>query len=286
MREQPRLRSMKQDRAAFIQFRGSAGDRNPFGMTGAALLGTALAKRFDVEPSMIGAPQVPSDEHNWAGALQAAISELKQFAAAFEQVLISARAPVTTMGRCACALATLPVVARLRQDTKIVWFDAHGDLNTPVTSISGYLGGMVLSGAAGMWDTGLGSNLRLSNIILVGARDLDAAERKLIDTGTVRHVPGGPDLLRDLAHAVGQAPVYIHIDCDVLNPGIVPTEFSVANGLSVDDLRASLDVLTGSEIVGLEIAEFQSVWPDSGVEASPQPIVDAVAPLIEKILSD
>lgn len=284
MRHLLRFAGMKQDRVAFVQFRGSTGDRNPFGMTGAALLGTALSKHFDVEPLIMGTPRNPSANHDWAHALSSARAELNEFAGAYEKILMSARTPVTAMGRCACALATLPVIARLNQSAKIVWFDAHGDLNTPLTSNSGYLGGMVLSGAAGMWETGLGSSLDLSNVILVGARDLDPAEQHLIDTGAVNHVAPGPELLERLGQLVGTAPVYIHIDCDVLNPGVVPTEFSVANGLSADELRSACQVLAANEIIGIEIAEFQSVWSDSGVEASPQPIVDAVAPLITKII--
>jgi arginase len=188
------------------------------------------------------------------------------------------------MNRCACALATLPVVARLRHDAKIVWFDAHGDLNTPSTSRSGYLGGMVLSGAAGMWQTGLGAGLDLANVILVGARDLDPAEQQLIEAGTVHHVAPGPQLIEQLSELRGNASVYIHIDCDVLNPGIVPTEFNVANGLSADELRSACELLAAHDIVGLEIAEFQSVWSDSGAEASPRPIIAAVAPLINKVI--
>jgi arginase family enzyme len=275
---------MKEDRVAFVQFRGNAGDRNPFGMTGAALLGTALAKHFDVDPLIIGTPRTPSADQDWTHALSTARAELKEFAGAYEKILLSARIPITAMSRCACALATLPVVARLNKTAKIVWFDAHGDLNTPSTSRSGYLGGMVLSGAAGLWQTGLGSNLDLSNVILVGARDLDPAEQKLIDTGAVHHVAPGSQLLERLSEMLGNAPLYVHIDCDVLNPGIVPTEFTVPEGLSADELHGACELLAANEIVGLEIAEFQSVWSDSGVEASPHAIVDAVTPIITKVI--
>ncbi|WP_444847916.1 arginase family protein [Duganella caerulea] len=50
---------------------------------------------------------------------------------------------MTASSRCAASLATLPVVARHRPDACVVWFDAHADLNTPSTTDSGYLGGMV-----------------------------------------------------------------------------------------------------------------------------------------------
>jgi arginase family enzyme len=44
---------------------------------------------------------------------------------------------------------------RYRPDAKIVWFDAHGDFNTPETTPTGYLGGMVLSALCGLWESGL-----------------------------------------------------------------------------------------------------------------------------------
>jgi arginase len=276
---------MQQERSEFIQFRGSAGDRNPFGMTGAMLLGNALAKRFAADPKLVGTPQIPAERHDWATALQSARPELLQLAATYEQVFMSARSPITTMSRCACALATLPVVARLHHRAKIVWFDAHGDLNTPLTSTSGYLGGMVISGAAGLWETGLGSELQLCNVVLVGARDLDPAEQKLIDTGVVQYVKLGNDFLARLEQTIGDAQIYIHVDCDVLEPGIVPTEFTVENGLSIEELAAACELLGARDVIGLEIAEFQSVWPDSGAEASPQPIVDAITPVIKQILA-
>jgi arginase len=275
---------MKEDHAAFIQFRGNAGDRNPFGMTGAAVLGNALAQHFDMDPLIVGTPQSLSDSHEWNTELQAARAQLKELAATYEKVLLSARAPIATMGRCACGLATLPVIARFNQSATIVWFDAHGDANTPRTSSSGYLGGMVIAGAAGMWESGLGSGLNLDNVILVGARDLDPAERKLIDAGTLRLVAPGPDLIGRLHQQLGDCAVYVHIDCDVLEPGIVPTEFAVPNGLSIFDLQRACELLAEHEVLGLEIAEFQSVWPDSGIEASPQPLVDAVTPLINNVL--
>ncbi|WP_217428457.1 arginase family protein [Rugamonas rivuli] len=44
---------------------------------------------------------------------------------------------------------------------------------------------------AGLWESGLGAGLALSNVVLVGQRDLDAAEVRLIESGAVTHVPTG-----------------------------------------------------------------------------------------------
>jgi arginase len=97
------------------------------------------------------------------------------------------------MTRCAVASATLPMVARYNPDARVVWFDANGELNTPDSSTTGYLGGLALSGPVGMWESGLGSGVAAANVVLGGARDLDPFERRLIDDGVVRNIPAGTD---------------------------------------------------------------------------------------------
>ena len=69
----------------------------------------------------------------------------------------------------------------------------------------------------------------------------------------------------------------------MLNPGIVPTDYQHENGLSLDDLRAACAVLAGSEVVGLEIAEFQNVWEEGGDPVSPEPLIEALEPLLQKL---
>lgn len=168
----------------------------------------------------------------------------------------------------------------------MVWFDAHADSNLPSNSASGYLGGLVLTGAAGIWPTGLPSGLKLHNVVLVGARDIDPTEQALIDSGSMQLVKPGHDLADRLANAIGQRPVYVHLDCDVLEPSIVPTEYLVEGGLTLADLQqAAATTLAHNQVIGLEIAEFQACWPGSDVEVSPEPLIDALSPLLAKICS-
>lgn len=258
-------------------FADRVGDRNDRGMAGAQVIGDALAEHLRAMPVRIGEARPPLCAH-WDVELAAAQPALRLLAAHMEQV--QGGRPVTAMGRCAAGLATLPVMARHHPDAAVVWFDAHGDCNTPETSQTGYLGGLVLTGAAGRWDSGLGDDLDLSNVILVGARDLDAAEQALIDRGELRLVAVGPDLSSRLADAVAGRPVYVHLDCDVLEPGIVPTEFAVPGGLSLNDLRGASQVLARSPLIGLEIAEFEDRWAHSGRPGSPSLIIEALEPLL------
>ncbi|MBS1170371.1 MAG: arginase/agmatinase/formiminoglutamase [Burkholderiaceae bacterium] len=265
---------------SLIVFQGRTADRNARGMAGAAMMGEALGQRLGMRADIIGQSQAPQ-RGNWRPELNAALPDLRVLAQACEQVHAAHRKPLIAMGRCASALATLPVLARHRPDALLVWFDAHGDANTPATSATGYLGGMVLTAAAGLWDSGLGDGLPLANVVLAGVRDLDPAERELIDRGLLRSVPPGITMPSELAAAIGNRPVYVHIDCDVLEPGIVPTEYRVSGGLTLDDLNACCKVLAQNEIVGIEIAEFEAVWPETGEAAVPEGLIAALAPLLD-----
>jgi arginase len=259
-------------------FRGRAGDRNDRGMAGAVVMGDALAAATGLPKTEIGDP-APAQGAGWAAELEAARPGLAILQRVLAEGLAAGARPLTTLGRCAAALGVLPAVARARPDAAIVWFDAHGDCNTPDHSATGYLGGMVLTGAAGRWDSGLGAGLDLGRVVLVGARDLDPFERALIAGGALRLEARGPDLPARLRAALGGRPAYVHLDCDVLDPGLVPTEYQVEGGLSLDDLREACAAIAEGGVAGLEVAEFEATWPD-GEPGDPAPLVAALAPLL------
>jgi arginase family enzyme len=261
-----------------IVYRGCAGDRNSRGIAGAQLVGNKLSSYLRLTPIFVGTPREPQ-RATWDRELTIARGDLRSLAAAFDGLLGADKRVVTVMGRCAAGLATVPVVAIRRPDACIVWLDAHGDSNVPTSRADPYLGGMVITGAAGLWDSGLGGGLDLASVLLVGARDLDPDEQRLIAEGRLRHLPVGPDLAARLRAAIAGRPVYLHLDCDVLDPGIVPTEYEVAGGLTLADLRTVADVIAEQEIIGLEIAEFESQWAD-GRPGVPAPLIEALAPLL------
>jgi arginase len=266
----------------FTICQSGAGDRNSRAMMGARLLGEALAARVGATPTIIGQVTAPVGG-TWQEELAAARPRLRALVDSLERAFSARRTSITTLSRCAVALATLPIVAKHRPGTCIVWFDAHGDINTPDTTLTGYLGGMVLTGAAGHWDSGLGGDLDLKDVVLVGARDLDPAERALVDAGSPTLVTAGPNLAQRLRSAIADRAIYVHIDCDVLEPGLVPTEYRVRGGLTFDDLRESCHVLAHNEVVGLEIAELEATPGDAAAASSIAGLVDALEPLITRM---
>jgi arginase len=264
---------------SLIVYRGRAGDRNVRGTAGAQVLGAALARRFSLPTTYVGVPQPPLRSTMWDEQLGAARGDLHAFADALRTQLARGERCVTAMSRCAAGLASIPVVARQHPKACVVWFDAHGDSNLPSSNLVPYLGGMVLTGAAGHWDSGLGNGLDLSNVVLVGARDLDPHEKHLIDSGALRVLSPGPRLAHRLGAMVGDRDVYIHLDCDVLEPGLVPIEYQVPGGLSLEDLRACAVELAKRRVIGIEIAEYEAEWLD-GRAGSPDRLIDAISPLM------
>lgn len=259
-----------------LVFVGPTGDHNDRGMAGAPIVGRELSRRLGLEPTVIGEPR-PATSAPWEQALPTALPWLTDLRDTHGHMMSRGQVPVLAASRCAASLATLPNVATLRPDAVVVWFDAHADLNTPAGSTTGYLGGLVLSAAVGWWDSGLGSGLVPDRIVLGGTRDLDPPEQALVDGGTVK-LAAGPHLLDHLHRFVGDAPVYFHLDCDVLEPGTVPTDYRVPGGLDLDDLAAVARRLGRNDVVGVEIAEFEAADPDDHTDYA-RPLVDALMPL-------
>src|SRR5215475_5755116 len=91
------------------------------------------------------------------------------------------RRPVVVSGDCTTALGTMSGLQRAGIEAGIVWFDAHGDVQTLETTASGYLGGLPLRLLLGYRPALIAAGLNLhpvaeQQVTLVGARDLDPPE--------------------------------------------------------------------------------------------------------------
>lgn len=263
-------------RPAVLHFAGRAGDRNG----NAYLAGARLAAAWGPEVTTIGTP-APALGHGWAEELVAATPELQLLAERLGETLSAGRTPLIALGRCAASLATLPVLADRYPGAAVVWFDAHGDLHTPDTTGSGYLGGLTLAGALGWWDSGLGAGVDPADVLLVGARALDPAEQDLIEAGVITRLPVSASLAADLGAWVAGRPVVVHVDCDVLEPGTVPVELPVPAGLSLDQLHDCAVVLAVGDVVAVQVAELElHDPPDDDAGAAVRRLTAALAPLL------
>ena len=183
------------------------------------------------------------------------------------------RRPLLTATDCSICVGTVPAVARRWPDAWLLWLDAHGDFNTPDTTPSGFLGGMCLAGAVGLWDTGYGAGPGPERVVLVGGRDLDDAEDALMERhGVVR--------TEDPAAALAGREVFVHLDVDILDPTVMPGQlYPAPGGLDPDQLHDLLaSVAARARIVGAEITCFSTPELSDVLAQAAAPLMESTAP--------
>src|SRR5919106_266086 len=155
----------------------------------------------------------------------------------------------------------------------LVWFDAHGDFNTPRTTLSGMLGGMPVAVSAGLayprWRelSGQTAPLPTDRILMVDVRNLDPPEEQLIratDVVIAAPAPGFPgedlqEAVRDLAARCDY--LYLHIDSDILDERYVPNHRTPEpNGPSMEEVLAAIDtVMATGKVAAYAVV---SIWTD------------------------
>ncbi len=246
-------------------------DRTPGGARGAESLGRAL----DADARLVG---TPGNAHiaGYDDDLRDSHGCLLEAGGQVEDMLAAGAFPVLTSSDCSICMTTFRAVIRHAPDARVLWLDAHGDFNTPDTTPSGFLGGMCLAAACGRWDAGFEPALDPSRVLMCGVRDLDPGERVLVETAGVPVARPA-----EVADALRGARVYVHLDMDVLDPSILPSQFPVDHGLSDTGLRTLLaELKRDADVVGLEVTAFEA--PEDPAERARR--TDLVAGIVKALL--
>lgn len=208
-----------------------------------------------VEEDWVRLPS-PEPRESETGRTFALLAQVSEHVA---RALRRGRFPLVLGGSCITSVGVvaglLSAGATLRPG--LVWFDAHGDFNTPETTLSGYLDGMPVAAVTGRcWSTLSGSvpgfhPLPDGAVALVGVRDLDPGEADLLRrsrVGTIsardikeagRSERGLVTLLDRRLRKLRQASdgIHLHVDLDVLDPAEAPANHYLAeNGLRASEL--------------------------------------------------
>jgi arginase len=263
-------------------------DRTPGTVKGAQTLAPLIGKRLGVEPRTIGTPSDPR-ETRYDEDLRDSRGCLLEAGGQVEDALTGGRVPVIAAADCSIAVTTLPAALRHRPDARVLWLDAHGDYNTPDSSGSGYLGGMSLAGACGEWDAGLGESIGAERVVLAGVRDLDAGERELLERSETTVIGASVvETLVAVKNALDGAPVFIHLDLDVLEPEEFPaTAFPTPGGLSSDKLYDLMEaVAEDSEVVGLEVTAFEAPDDSDELADAAETAMRVLDPILDRIAAD
>ncbi|HLX20832.1 MAG TPA: arginase [Gaiellaceae bacterium] len=169
--------------------------------------------------------------------------------------------PLVLGGDHSVALGSLVGMSAVNGPGGVLWLDAHGDLNTPESSPSGNVHGMVLAAALG-----LGGSLfdrpgwhlpaiEAGKLSLVGVRSLDQGERELLKqldakvfTMTEVDRIGIERCMREaIAHAAGGAFFHVSLDLDVVDPETAPgVGTPVRGGLSYREAHLAMEIVAES----------------------------------------
>ncbi|HEU5404995.1 MAG TPA: arginase [Gaiellaceae bacterium] len=166
--------------------------------------------------------------------------------------------PLVLGGDHSVALGSLVGMALARGPGGVVWIDAHGDLNTPETSPSGNVHGMVLAAALGLAGDAFRREgwqipaVEPGKLALVGVRSLDEGERELLGTidakvftmSEIDRIGVEPCMREALAHASGAGFLHVSLDMDVVDPDYAPgVGTPVRGGLSYREAHLALETV-------------------------------------------
>jgi arginase len=219
--------------------------RGPRALIDGGLPDVLKERGFDVSVSSIRLPDGFQNEGN-------ALVELQRHCVPVIRESMRAGAqPVLLSGNCAPA-ALSAVAASGVNATGVVWFDAHGDFNTPETSASGFLDGMALALLTGRCWPKLRARLEAfqplppERVVQIGVRNTDTEEEKMLSKSRITRI-GANDLpqLGKAMEQLGGSKIYVHVDADVLDTseGRANT-FACSGGLSLKKLRDALTLIT------------------------------------------
>jgi arginase len=258
-------------------------DMGPSALRGAGL--QTSMKKLGLQVEDIGNLSVKQPEEMPVGEkrakyLQEIAETCGDVAAAAEKALSEGFLPLVLGGDHSIAAGVAAGVANyFRKEKKQIgylWLDAHGDMNTPESSPSGNVHGMPLAaimgyGAPELVDLlGFKPKAEPGNIVIVGARDLDAQERKIVKKSgihvfTMRDIDerGMREVMADaLKYAMDDtAGVAVSLDMDFVDPSDAPgVGTPVRGGVTYREAHLAMEMIADTEsMVSLEVVEINPI---------------------------
>lgn len=196
------------------------------------------------------------------------------------------------------SVGSISAISR-RESVGVLWVDAHGDINTPLTTPSGNIHGMVVAALLGDGPDELttigqpGPKLKPEQVAMIGIRDLDQPEKRvLLNNGvtvyTMRDIDAqglalsAAEILLAFKHFDH---IHVSLDLDCLDPAYAPgVGTPVPGGLTYREAHLLMEILNSSgKVRSLDIVEVNPILDDQNRTA--EIAVDLAASLFgERIL--
>ncbi len=250
-------------------------EKAPVALRAAGLVERLQNAGFEVADYGDCAPRhfADDDEHRRARNLTEIVAGLNDLKPRAEIAVKSGALLLVLGGECVQVVGLLTGARRYYKRINLLWFDRDADLNTPATTPSGRIDGMVLAHIIGkgapelvrFW--GEPPLVREPDVTLFGLARFDPPERDFLSRAPVRHVhaadiqtKGAAAAAADaLAHLHADTRVFVlHLDLDVIAQEDLPAVVVPGSGgLGLEDVRAALkEIVRHKNLVGLDVAQF------------------------------
>jgi arginase len=248
-----------------------------------AKLGWDVVDMGDVDVPIPEVIQVGDRNRKFAEGIRKVCDDLSSWV---RKALQEGRVPIVLGGDHSIAMGSISGVsdflAPQARKVGVIWMDAHGDMNTPWSTQSGNVHGMPLSFVLGMWghgsDAGGAAKIAAGSSCLVGVRDIDERERKLIlESGirvfTMKEVDkhGIFKVMEDAIKvaSTGTAGVHVSFDIDVVDPQVAPgVGTPKRGGLNYREAHLSMEMVADTGLLlSMDMVEVNPIVDDKNSTA-------------------
>jgi len=272
-------------------------ERAPAALRAAGIIERLQSAGYEVIDHGDCAPRLFADdeEHRRARNLGEIVAGLNDLKLRAELAVKSGALTLVLGGDCAQVIGLLAAARRYHHHLSLLWFDRDADLNTPASTPSGRIDGMVVAHILGrgapelvrFW--GEPPLVREPDITLFGLERLDPPEQEYLAKSPMRHYRAGDIQLKGGARAAQEALSHMHAEAHdfVLHldiDAIAQEDFSAVNvpgsgGLRFEDVRAALtEFAKHKNLLGLDLAQFNPEKDPDGSAA--KKLVDLLAEVL------
>jgi arginase len=203
----------------------------------------------------------------------------KRLAQSVTKAVSAGEFPLVLGGDHSIAMGTMAGLAAVGRSEGLIWVDAHGDFNTAQTSPSGNIHGMPLAALVGLGDERLANFMGIKpkvdprRVVLMGIRDLDPEEKKLITKSGIKHYTmrdfdelGARKVMEEALSIAGRGGkrVSLSFDIDVMDPAYAKgTGTPAPGGLTYREAHLMMEMAADSgQMQSFEMVEVNPLLDD------------------------
>ena len=166
------------------------------------------------------------------------------------------------------SLATVAYTLNKYPDSKVIWFDAHPDINTSYSSETQNVHGMPLGFLTGLDEyegfSFIKNTLPFQNLLYVGLRDIDHYEQNILNTCNIEQITSEEvnnnptKVIRTIQDFIDNETFHLSFDVDCMDPSIMSsTGTPVENGILLKPMKKVLrNIMNSNKMVNMDITEL------------------------------